>query len=295
MKLIKVGIISAVLALSACQQGDGVSRSAMLMEEAGVADGRLLSIDGTRNTRDLGGYAAADGRTVKWGMIYRSDNLGHLTKIGKADIAALKVVAITDLRSGPEREQEPDKIPETTPAITYSVLPINDQPVDIKKLSRKIAKGDVDEAEIMELLDHRRFITNPAHRKNWGDWVKNLAEDEATPHLFHCTSGKDRAGFGAAITLLTLGVPKETVMEDFLLSNMVYADYIDENTKKIKRFVKDEKAIATIRKVMGVSEETMVATFAEMEAQYGSVDGFIKDGLGIDDETRARLQDKFLE
>lgn len=288
-------MLSGVVVLSACQKTDAPSRSAALMQEAKVPVERLLSIDGTRNTRDLGGYETSDGRTVKWGMIYRSDNLGHLTKTGQAEISALNLVAITDLRSSPEREQEPDKIPVTIPLITYSVLPINDQPVDIKKLSREIAKGEIDEAEIMELLDHRRFITNPAHRKSWGDWVRGLAEDGATPHLFHCTSGKDRAGFGAAITLLTLGVPKETVMDDFLLSNMVYADYIDENTKKIKRFVKDEKAIATIRKVMGVSEETMVATFAEMETQYGSVDGFIKDGLGIDDETRARLQAKFLE
>lgn len=292
--LLSIVVLGTAVALSACSQNE-TSRTVELLAAANVSPDRIINIDGTKNTRELGGYKTADGRRVKWGVLYRSDNLGELTSNGKAVLSALNLKAVTDLRSDPEREDAPDRLPEQTPPIKYTVLPINDEPVDIKALSRKILKGEVKEEELMTLLDHRRFITNPNHRKSWGDWVKSLENDANTPHLFHCTSGKDRAGYGAAITLLTLGVPKETVKKDFLLSNAVYADYIDKNIKKIERFVGKDGNTDLIRKVMGVSEETIDATFEQMEADYGSIDGFIENGLGIDAATRTRLQDKFLE
>lgn len=286
--------IGAGLALGACSEPES-SRTAELLALANVSPDRILDVDGAHNLRELGGYETADGRRVKWGVLYRSDNLGELTSKGKAALSALGLKAVTDLRSDPERADAPDRLPEQDPPINYTVLPVNDEPVDIKALSRKIVKGEVDEDEIMVLLDHRRFITNPAHLKTWGDWVKSLENDTNTPHLFHCTSGKDRAGYGAAIVLLTLGVPKETVKKDFLLSNAVYADYIDKNVKKIERFAGKDANIDMIRKVMGVSEETIDATFAQMETDFGSVEGFIENGLGIDAATRARLRAKFLE
>lgn len=292
--LLSAVVLGTAMTLSACSQNE-TSRTAELLAAANVSPDRILNVDGAKNLRELGGYETADGRRVKWGVLYRSDNLGELTSKGKAALSALNLKAVTDLRSDPEREEAPDRLPDQSPPIAYSVLPINDEPVDIKALSRKIIKGEIKEEELMVLLDHRRFITNPAHRKSWGDWVKALEDDANTPHLFHCTSGKDRAGYGAAITLLTLGVPKETVKKDFLLSNAVYADYIDKNIKKIDRFVGKDANTDLIRKVMGVSEETIDATFAQMETDYGSIDGFIENGLGIDAETRARLQAKFLE
>ena len=289
-------MLSAGFCFAGCQnKTDAPSRSQALMTEAGVHVDRLIPIDGTRNTRDIGGYQTVDGRQVKWGMLYRSDNLHELTKIGRSQIADLGIVSVTDLRSEKEIEDAPDALPKTSPPVQYRVLPINDESVDIKALGRQIVKGEIDDAQIMMLLDHRRFITNPAHRKSWGDWVTSLNEDQKSPHLFHCTSGKDRAGYGAAILLLTLGVPKDTVMNDFLLSNIVYADYIDKMVGKIDKYVRKDVDTDLIRKVMGVSRETLVATFAEMETQYGSIDGFIEEGLGINADTRESLQEKFLE
>lgn len=294
-KFVLMGAVVAAVMLAGCQQkSETPSRSEALMTEANVHPDRLLSVPGTHNLRDLGGYVTADGRTVKWGLIFRSDNLHELNK-GRDAFKALNIRSVTDLRSEPERKDEPDRLPKTTPLISYSVLPINDQPVDIKVLGRKIVKGEVTEDEVMVLLDHRRFITNPTHRESWGSWLKSLVQEDETPHLFHCTSGKDRAGYGAAIFLLTMGVPKETVMEDFLLSNMVYADYIDKTVSRVDRFVRKDVDTTLLRKVMGVSRETLEATFAEMEAGFGTTDNFIKEGLGIDDETRAALQAKFLE
>lgn len=292
LKLLAVSLAGVTL-LAGCQKHSG--SSADMAEAPRIEDARLLPIEGTRNFRDLGGYEVADGRTVKHGLVFRSDNLAHLSEAGMAALTALELKVITDLRSDKEREQEPDKLPDTTPVPEYAVLPINDRPVDIRKMSRKIIMGRVDEEEVMTLLDHRRFVTNPKHRESWGNWLRSLAEDENTPHLFHCTSGKDRTGYGSAIFLLALGANKDTVMEDFLFSNAVLKGYNDATIAGIEKKIGKRDSLEIIRKIMGVSQETMEATFAEMEAQYGSVDAFIEEGLGIDASTRAQLQNKFLE
>lgn len=286
-------IIGAALLTSGCQKHS--ASSADLIEAPRIEDARLLPIEGTRNFRDIGGYEMADGRKLKKGLIYRADNLANVSDTGLADIAALDLKVITDLRSDKEREHEPDRLPETTPPIEYNVLPINDKPVDIRKISRKIIMGRVEEDEVMTLLDHRRFITNPTHRESWGQWLTSLADDENTPHLFHCTSGKDRTGYASAIIMLTLGADKETVMEDFLLSNAVLKGYNDATIAGIEKKIGKRDSLEVIRKIMGVSQETMEATFAEMETQFGSIDNFITEGLGVDADMRARLQAKFLE
>lgn len=256
---------------------------------------RLLSVPGTKNFRDLGGYKTVDGRQVKWGMIYRSDNLAHLDEAGIEAFKTLNIRAITDLRSDPERQQEPNIIPASSPGPIYNVLPINDRPVDIRALGKRIVTGKITDAEISDLLDHRRFITNPSHREHWGNWLADLAKDETVPHLFHCTSGKDRTGFGASIFLLAMGVDRSVVQEDFLLSNAILEDYNTARIAEIDRRVPGKIDETLFRKILGVSQDTIEASFAEMEAQYGSIDGFIRDGLGIDDATRQALRNKFLE
>lgn len=279
------------IALTACGSRSEEAGSE-LAQAPRIEDERLLPIHGTRNFRDLGGYETTDGRIIKTGMLFRSDKLSHLEEAGLTEIGELNLKVITDLRSDEERKQEPNQLPQN---VDYTVLPINDKPVDIRKISRKIIMGRVDEAEVMNLLDHRRFITNSAHRKSWGEWVKSLMEESNTPQLFHCTSGKDRTGYGAAIVMLTLGVDKDTVMTDFLFSNKVLKGYNDATIVSIEKRVGKRDSLEIIRKVMGVSRETMEATFAQMETDFGSVDGFIRDGLGIDDATRQKLQDKFLQ
>ncbi len=256
---------------------------------------RLLSVPGTKNFRDMGGYETSDGRTSKWNMVYRSDNLAHLDSIGMEKFITLGIKAITDLRSINERMQEPNRLPGTYPDPTYSVLPINDRPVDIRVLGRKIVTGKITEQDIDDLLDHRKFVKNAELREYWGQWLRSLANDNATPHLFHCTSGKDRTGFGASIFLLTLGVPEETVKADFLLSNAVLEDYNVARIKEIDSKIPGKIDEDLFRKILGVSESTIDLSFAEMKSQFGSIDGFIKDGLLVDDKTRERLQAKFLE
>ena len=256
---------------------------------------RLLDIPGTKNFRDLGGYETKDGRKSRWNMLFRSDNLAHLSEDGLKAFKDLDIRTITDLRSSNERIQEPNRLPASYPGVVYNVLPINDRPVDIRAMGRKIVTGNITDKDIDDLLDHRKFITNPDHRSYWGEWLRNLVNNDSTPHLFHCTSGKDRTGFGASIFLLTIGVPEETVKADFLLSNSVLADYNDARIKEIDARIPGKINEDIFRKILGVSEKTIDLSFAQMKSDFGSIDGFIRDGLEIDDDIRLQLQDKFLE
>ena len=115
------------------------------------------------------------------------------------------------------------------------------------------------------------------------------------PHLFHCTAGKDRTGFAAAILLLTLGVSEQQVIDDFLLSNTFLADQIDKNLQKIASRSKTPLNETALRQVLGVTSSSLEGAFAAMRSSYGSIENFIEQGLGIEQKTREKLKETFLE
>jgi len=256
---------------------------------------RLLPLASTRNARDMGGYRTADGRTVKWGMLYRTDSLATLTDDDVAYLEKLHLAAVTDFRSDSERDGAPDRLPQQSPAIEYRTLAVNNPAFDVAELGRKVYAGKLSEAELIALTDRKGYIENVEVSRMWGAWVAGLADEDKLPHLFHCTAGKDRTGFAAAMLLLTLGVPRDQVMADFLLSNEYLRAKIDDSIEKIAAVSEAEIDADVLRQVLGVSPRSLEGAFEAMEAKYGSIDNFIEQGLGIDAATRARLHDLLLK
>jgi protein-tyrosine phosphatase len=259
------------------------------------AEQRLLPLRHAANARDLGGYATAEGRSVKWGMLYRSDSIASLDARDLAVLGKLQLSVVTDFRSAQEREGAQDRLPQQSPAIVYQNVAVNNPAVDVAELGRRVYAGDITDDELLVLLDRRAYVTDPALRAAWGNWLRSLAEPGALPQLFHCTAGKDRTGFAAALVLLALGVPRETVMDDFLLSNHFLSARIEEGIARIQANTDGVLDPDVLAQVIGVSASSLEDAFAAMEARYGSVDGYIRDGLGIDEATRARLQQALLE
>jgi len=206
-----------------------------------------------------------------------------------------RLSAVTDFRGDSERAEAPDRLPQQSPAISYRTLAINNPAVDVAELGRKFYSGQFSEAELVALTDRTDYINNDAISRMWGQWVRDLVEPGALPQLFHCTAGKDRTGFAAAIVLLTLGVPRDDVMRDFLLSNDYLAAKIEENIAKIQANSAANVDPDVLRDVLRVSPESLDGAIRAMEAKYGSVDGFIERGLGIDAATRIKLQTLLLE
>lgn len=256
---------------------------------------RLLPLESTLNARDLGGYATADGRRVKWGILFRTDSLANLTPDDVAQLAKLKLAVVTDFRSDAERADAPDRLPQQSPTLRYQTLAINNPARDTKELARKIYSGQVSEGDLRALSGRESYVENIDISREWGAWLAGLSDSSNLPHLFHCTAGKDRTGFAAALVLLTLGVPPEQVMEDFLLSNHYLASKIDVGVATIQAASEVEIDEQVLRDVIGVTPRSLESALDAMELKYGSVDGYIEHGLGIDSATRSRLQNLLLE
>ena len=266
--------------------------------EAGAGGpGLSLGIESVPNLRDLGGYAAANGATVVGGLVFRSNQLSEISDEDMAKIAALGLKTDFDFRTKDEREPRPDEVPEGVKEVWLDVLADADEagPAMLEKLmsdpkaANKALGGGKAAADFA--ASYRQFVSLPSAKKAFGDFFKALADREQMPALFHCTTGKDRTGWAAAAFLTLLGVPKDTVMEDYLRSN----DYIIPKYQKvIDGFVAagGEEGIPTA--ILGVRQEYLEAAFDEMEQKYETIEKYFAEGLGIDADQQQALRDLYL-
>jgi protein-tyrosine phosphatase len=284
-----------LLTIVACGDSKGVAESRVIPAQLAAeqrAEYRKLPMDGAENFRDLGGYQAADGRTVKWGMLYRSDSLAELSDQDLAYIQRLGVKQIVDFRTPFEKAEDPDRIPE---GVNYVEREIDVEGTAVKELFEKISSGDIDDLNATELMENanRAFVTS--QQQVYGPHLKSLLSDNNVPSVAHCTGGKDRAGFGAAITLLALGVPESTVINDFLLTNEYTKDKINKYIWMIRLGSFFQTDPEKIRPLLGVERSFIVAAIDQMKKDYGSIDNYFRQGLGISDAEIQLLRERFLE
>ena len=253
---------------------------------------RKLAMDGAENFRDLGGYQTRDGKTVKWGMLYRSDSLADLSEQDLAFIQRLNVKQIVDFRTPFEKAEDPDRIPT---GIQYVEREVDVEGTAVKELFEKISSGDIEDLNAVELMENANRAFVSSQQSVYGPHLKSLLDDNNIPSVAHCTGGKDRAGFGAAITLLALGVPEETVINDFMLTNV----YTEEKINKYIWMIRLGSFFRTdpekIRPLLGVERSFIGAALDQMKAEYGSIDNYFRQGLGLSDNELLRLREKFLE
>ena len=254
-----------------------------------------IELRGSRNLRDLGGYRTMDGREIKKGVLYRSDHLSKVTKRDVERVAALGVKTVYDLRGEEERERDPQRLPEIVSMKVVS-LPIFYQGLDPYVTARRIViSGDVEEGEFHDVMveAYRAYVLD--FRTQWSLLLKGLAEPGTLPALIHCTYGKDRTGLAVAIVLRSLGVPRENVMEGYLLSNKFWESKTElysclANCASCFRTPRSE-----VRALMEVRPEYLEAAFAAIDEKYGSFEGYLHEGLGIDELTLQRLRSALLE
>jgi len=250
---------------------------------------RQLKMDGAFNTRELGGYQTQDGKTVQWGKLYRSDKLSDLSFGDQEYLQELGIQKIVDFRSAQEKDEDPDVVPA---GIRYVEMPI-DADAAMRSQVEDILRGKSDVDVRTFLLDANvDFATK--YKDIFSQFLKDLAREQ-TPTLFHCTSGKDRAGFAAAITLLAIGVSKEDVINDYMKTNLYTADRIDSQIKQIKIMSLNQVDGGLLRPLLGVELAYILTAFETAEKEYGSMDNFIRTGLNISEEEITKLKQYLLE
>jgi protein-tyrosine phosphatase len=254
---------------------------------------RHLDFSGAKNFRDLGGYQTVDGRTIRWGLLYRSDGLLRLTDADLQRLTSLGLERVIDFRSEYEKTLEQDRLPMNT-TIQRVEIPILDASTKAVAESREefVKKiKTIDSAKFM-LETYVGFVTQ--FTPEFGRFFRELTAAEGRPVLFHCTAGKDRTGFAAALLLRVLGVPQGTVLEDYLLTN----DYFFAGYKwnlMLARLVKGKRFSDALKGFMCAEARYFSAAFDTIERKYGSFELYIRDGIGLSAADVERFKAIYLE
>jgi protein-tyrosine phosphatase len=241
---------------------------------------RHLDLEGASNFRDLGGYAARDGRTVRWRQIFRSNHLGHVTDADIEILRGLKVRSAFDFRGAEERVSALCGIRD----IAVHSLPI--EPTVVASLRARAAAGTaLSSADAVDVMrdSYRSYVryNTPSFRALFA----HLMEDRA-PLVIHCTAGKDRTGFACALILHAFGVPDEVIADDYLLTNRFYRR--DPNSSS--------DLPEDVRQVLGSVETSfLAAAFEAIAEEYGDLEAYFGDGLKVGARERAQLQARYLE
>jgi len=263
----------------------------------GQSLGIALGIPPVPNLRDVGGYRTRNGAIVARELAYRSDTFYPMAAEDDRKLEVLRLKNDYDLRTAAEAKAEPDEMP---PGVRYHLLNVladtkSAAPAELEKLLHEPKEANValggGKIEALFMEGYREFISLPSARQSYRTLFFSLADREKLPAVFHCTTGKDRTGWAAAALLTLLGVPKDTVMEDYMRTN----EYtLPQFKRTIDEFVAagGDRDIAVA--VFGVKPEYLQASFDEMHQRYGTIEKYFSEGLGIDIAGQQALRDRFL-
>ena len=255
---------------------------------------RRLPIRSVSNFRDLGGYRTKDGRMVRWQTLFRSGHLGKLRGRDIEQFKALGLVTVVDFRAGEEKERHPDRIP-TGSNIRRVEFPILDEGNSemMKEVRRRFEENNFDGVDTAALMGetYRQFATT--FEPQYAQFAQELVNADGKPILWHCTAGKDRAGFASALTLRLLGVDLETIVADYMLSGK-YSPTVTKDTI-LARLLRGAKAANMLKTMFGVREEWIRSTFTTIDEHWGDFDTYTQQALGLSNENIQRLREAYLK
>lgn len=255
---------------------------------------RRLHFEKIQNARDLGGLKNKEGKTIRAGMLLRTANLSETTE---ADMRKLSeeyhLAKVIDLRTEMERNQKPDVVPETAEYVTN---PIFDERV-FGISHEKTEQLNPNEMEIPALEDlYRMMLSEEMCRENFSRAVWFVMEHDFTAGsvLWHCTEGKDRCGLLAVFLLSALGVEREVILEDYLLTNETNVPKAEMISKQLEAMGMSAARIEAIKNTFLAKESYLNAAYEVIEKQYGDMDRFLREGLGITEEMIVSFREKVL-
>jgi protein-tyrosine phosphatase len=225
------------------------------------------SLQGASNFRDLGGYARLDGRRVRRGHVFRSDHLADLTAADLAKLQALSLSHSIDFRGLAENDERPYRIA----GVTRLGLAI--EPTVVRRLRERMTAGQVpsiDETVAMMCETYHDFVHE--HGATFGCFLRHLLTHR-TPVVFHCTAGKDRTGFAAALLLSTLGIDRDTIMQDYLLTNQLY---------RRSRTLEGGGPAHVMEVIWQVQPSFLQAAFDAIDQDFGGLSAYLAGPVGIE-------------
>ena len=268
---------------------------------------RAIAFDGIENARDMGTLVMQNGQTVRTCMLVRS---GNLSKATDGDVAVLKekyrLTDVFDFRFEAEANAAPDRIIDGVSYTHLSTLPqafiqgfSSNRPdttkMDTRDMLAVLMKYAFDpQAQAMARRLYPAIVTDSTAQNYYGAFLRGVLRAKGGV-LWHCSQGKDRAGWASAFLLAALGASRETIVEDFDLSNQSYAPQVEALTAKVQGKDGSDEAVAFIRAMVGVSRENFETALDLIDQRYGSLSAYIENQLGFSREEQQQLRIKYLE
>jgi protein-tyrosine phosphatase len=258
-----------------------------------VVSVRRLPLEGATNFRDLGGYRAANAQYVRWGMVYRSNHLVNLTAKDYAYLEGLGIRLVCDVRTEREQMRSPTHWMGHAPA--FLSVPIGqDRNVTMtaeEDLKRRLSSPNQNTAP-----GYDQYVIQYAAQ--YGTILRRLAAGDL-PAVEHCSAGKDRTGVFSAILLTALDVPRQTVIQDYLLTNRytLDADSRARTAGDLQRILGLSQAPdpSVVQAIMTTKPEKLESAFETITKTFGSFENYLRNGLKISDSDLVRLRQRLLE
>ncbi len=267
---------------------------------------RAIAFEGVENGRDMGGLVMQDGKVIRTGMLVRS---GNLSKATDADAALLKeryhLTNVFDFRFEAEANAAPDRIIDGVSYTHLSTLPqqlvesfaagrSDTAKVDTRDMGALLTKmAQAPKAQTMARQLYPAIVTDAQSQRYYGEFLRGVLH-AAGGSRWHCSQGKDRAGWASAFVLAALGASRDVIVEDFDRSNQSYAQQVEALSAKVRQQGGDEEAVAFIQAMVGVSRENFEKTLDLIDEKYGSLPAYVQNQLGFTKKEQKQLRKKYL-
>ena len=247
--------------------------------------GQRLLLSGAVNFRDLGGYRTADLRSVKKGLVFRSDHLSRLTTGDQKILQGLGFKLVCDLRTALEQQKAPDLLPLDGSIRLFS-LPVQANGFDPSSAMDRLKAGDDAWLSLDFFIElYRRYLDD--FGPVWGRVLGMAASSHNLPLVCQCTGGKDRTGICAALLLMALGVEEESILYDHDLSNTCNAERLQSIYADFAVLgVGPEKASPYLQAPV----EPLIAMLDHLKKTYGTIEDYLMKMARVEQATLTALQ-----
>ncbi|MEU9116148.1 tyrosine-protein phosphatase [Streptomyces sp. NPDC048483] len=241
---------------------------------------RSLHLEGAANFRDAGGHRTADGRWMKMGVLYRTNDLHALADADLAKLQRLGIRTDFDLRTPSERAETPDRVPAGARYVAADVLGGDIQ-------SELPATAEASGQMMVE--SYQRLVSKPSAIEACRSLFRHANDPGSHALAYHCQGGKDRTGWATAALLTALGVDRDTVMRDYLATNNYLAA---SNAATLAK--QTPEIAARLKPILDARAEYLNASFDEVKARFGTFDAYLRDGLGLSEQDLEQLREALL-
>lgn len=261
------------------------------------------------NMRDLGGIQVADNGHVKAGLLIRAAHLADATAEDLQHLAALPVTKVIDFRLEPEKKGRED---QHIPGAELINLPIDASgnafqqgDAEAQKEIRRHKQFDVKKIilfmafnERAQQVAHQMYPTllfSPACQQQYAQFFREVIATENGAVFYHCTQGKDRTGVASALLLAALGADKEAIIADFDASNIAYEADVRKYSRRVRLLGGGETELGVVQAFLGVNTANFIKALDRLEAEYGTMENYLKQVIGLTDEDFLALRQRYIQ